>query len=243
MNNWDSIRLLARRMHAEALKLACGDPSAEALLSAAAQLTEIPRQGLPAGHPLLYRAEAVLHSDYVWFNRDVESWQARFNQAHEYGHHWHHNGEDSLCFESDINAQATEDAIPLGEERVDGYGPHERRELEANVFAREFLLPGDKLRAWYLSGENAETIAAKTGTHVGMVIHQLARALLGTELTEPEESVSISSGIGIDLDESQRKAAHAGEAEALVRALGKRARSSLGSFTCLRTGAYTPHKF
>ncbi|HEX8162897.1 MAG TPA: ATP-dependent helicase [Pyrinomonadaceae bacterium] len=213
MNHWDVIRVLARRMHAEALKLAGGDPSAEALLSAAAQLTHIPRQGLPAGHPLLYRAEAVLHSEYVWFNRDVELWQARFNQAHEYGHHWRH-GEDSLCFESDIDAQATEDAIKIGEERVDGYGPHERRELEANVFAREFLLPGDKLREWYLSGENAETIAAKTGTHISMVIHQLARALLGTELAEPEESIPVGGEAGIELDKSQQAAARAGEAEA-----------------------------
>jgi superfamily I DNA/RNA helicase len=161
----------------------------------------------------LYRAEAVLHSDYVWFNRDVEPWQARFNQAHEYGHHWRH-AEDSLCFESDIDAQATEDAIQIGEERVDGYGPHERRELEANVFAREFLLPGDKLREWYLAGENAETIADKTGTHVGMVIHQLARALLGTELAEPEESASAGAELAVELDESQRAAARAGEAEA-----------------------------
>jgi DNA helicase II / ATP-dependent DNA helicase PcrA len=214
MNNWDVIRLQARRMHAEALKLTGGDPSAEALLSAAAELTNIPRQGLPAGHKLLYRAEAVLHSNYVWYNRDVEAWQARFNQAHEYGHYWRHGGEDSLCFEADIDAQATEDAIPLGMERVDGYGPHERRELEANVFAREFLLPDDKLRAWYLAGENAETIATKTSTHVSMVIHQLARALLGTELQEPDAGTLSDGAAGINLNDSQRIAARAGEEEA-----------------------------
>lgn len=213
MNNWDVIRLLARQMHAEALRLTGGDPSAEALLSAAAKLTQIPRQGLRAGHPLLYRAEAVLHSNYVWFNKDVEAWKALFNQAHEYGHHWRH-GEDSLCFEADIDAQASEDAIQLGQERVDGYGPRERRELEANVFAREFLLPGDKLREWYLAEENAESIAAKTGTDVSMVIQQLTRALLGVELVEPKESASSEKAAGIALDGSQRTAARAGEEEA-----------------------------
>jgi DNA helicase-2/ATP-dependent DNA helicase PcrA len=211
MNNWDVIRLLARRKHAEALNLTGGDPSAEALLSAAAKLTKIPRQGLPAGHRLLYKAQAVLHSNYVWFNKDVEPWRAQFNQAHEYGHHWRH-GEGSLCFEADINLQATEDAIRLGSERVDGYGPHERRELEANVFAREFLLPGDKLREWYLAGENAETIAAKTGTHVSMVIHQLTRALLGVELAEPESN-DCDKGADIGLDSSQSEAARVGEAQ------------------------------
>lgn len=211
MSNWDVIRLLARRKHAEALHLTGGDPSAEALLSAAAELTKIPRQGLRAGHRLLYKAQAVLHSNYVWFNKDVELWQAQFNQAHEYGHYWRH-GEGSLCFEADIDLQATEDAIRLGSERVDGYGPHERRELEANVFAREFLLPGDKLRAWYLAGENAESIAVKTGTHVSMVIHQLTRALLGVELTEPESS-DCDEGADIGLDDSQDEAARAGEAQ------------------------------
>jgi DNA helicase II / ATP-dependent DNA helicase PcrA len=222
MNNWDVIRLLARRRHTEALNLTGGDPSAEALLSAAAELTKIPRQGLPAGHRLLYKAQAVLHSNYVWFNRDVEPWQAQFNQAHEYGHYWRH-GEGSLCFEADIDLQATEDAIRLGSERVDGYGPHERRELEANVFAREFLLPGDKLRAWYLAGENAETIAAKTGTHVSMVIHQLTRALLGVGLAEPE-SDGRDERADIGLDDSQGEAARAGEAQSK---LGERQRPIL----------------
>ncbi len=212
MNHWDVIRLQAREKHTTALEVSGGDLSAEALLTAAAELTGIPRQGLPAGHPLLYQAQAVLDTDYVWFNRDVLTWQAQFNQAHEYAHHWRH-GEDAVCFEVDIDLGASEDAIALGADRVDGYGPHERRELEANLFAREFFLPGDKIRAWYLAGENAQDIAEKTGMPVYMVIHQLTRALLGTELVTPDENPPLVS-VATDLDDSQREAARVGEEEA-----------------------------
>jgi superfamily I DNA/RNA helicase/CRISPR/Cas system-associated exonuclease Cas4 (RecB family) len=211
VNHWDVVRLQAREKHAAALKLSGGDSAAEALLTAAASLTGIPRQGLPAGHPLLYKAQAVLDTDYVWFNQDVATWQAQFNQAHEYGHHWRH-GEDAVCFEADIDLAASEDAIALGIDRVDGYGPHERRELEANLFAREFFLPGDKLRAWYLAGENANDIADKTGMPIYMVIHQLTRALLGPELVEPNGHILLESST-IELDSSQREAAQAGEEE------------------------------
>lgn len=212
MNHWDVIRLQAREKHAAALELSGGDSSAEALLSAAAKLTKIPRQGLRAGHRLLFKAQAVLHSNRVWFNNELERWQQQFNQAHEYGHSWRH-GNVSLCYESDIDTEASEDAITFGADRVDGYGPHERRELEANVFAREFLLPGNKLRVWYLEGENAETIAAKTGMPVNMVIHQLTRALLGVELEAPEENAQAKEASAIKLDASQEEAARAGEQE------------------------------
>lgn len=214
MNHWDSIRLQARERHEAALVITGGDASAEALLFAAEKMTGIERQGLCAGHPLLYKAVAILHADFIWFNKDVDEWQRQFNQAHEYAHYWRH-GEGSLCGEADIDAEASEDAITLGAQRVDGYGPHERRELEANVFAREFLLPGDKLRAQYLAGESAEDISAKTGMPVYMVIHQLTRALLGIELVSVDSipTAETASAPAIELDPSQREAARAGEKE------------------------------
>jgi DNA helicase II / ATP-dependent DNA helicase PcrA len=218
LNHWDSIKLLARKYHEAAREAAKGDLSASALLSAAEGLTGIPRCGVPSGDPLLYKtAHAVLHSGTVWFNQELEPWQALFYQAHEYAHHWFH-GQGAFCSEADINAEATEDPIQVGAKRVEGYGPHERHELEANVFAREFLLPGHILRELFLEGLDAEEIAVRSGMPIGMVYHQLSRALLSPPL-KVEEGHSIQEQSAIpDLNDSQRRAAESTDRPSLVDA-------------------------
>lgn len=211
MSVWDEIRLQAREQHARALEVTNGDGSIEALLTAAERLTGIKRFGLRAGHPLLFKSHAVLHSNKVWFNRELNLWQTQFNQAHEYAHFWRH-GEGSLGCTHD--AEATEDAIALGAQRVEGYSPHERRELEANVFAREFLLPCDCLRERFLSGENAETIANRVGLPLYVVIHQMTLALLGVELQADAAITQEGSAVDGELDSSQQQAAYSGAEEA-----------------------------
>jgi DNA helicase II / ATP-dependent DNA helicase PcrA len=211
MNHWDTIRLKARHNREIVLKETDEDSSSEAMLHAVAKLTGIASQGLPAKCSLLYNSVATLHSEMVWFNQELENWEQIFNQFHEYAHYWLH-GENFICGIEDINSEATEDAIKLGSQRVDGYGPHERRELEANVFAREFLLPGNELRKWFLNGENAAQIAEKTEMPEGMVVHCLLRALLGTELQEikpkkPKDKIDERK------DVNQVNAARAGEEE------------------------------
>ena len=42
---------------------------------------------------------------------------------------------------SDIDPSRPTEAAPVGMQRVEDYGARERRELQANVFAREFLFP------------------------------------------------------------------------------------------------------
>jgi superfamily I DNA/RNA helicase/Zn-dependent peptidase ImmA (M78 family)/CRISPR/Cas system-associated exonuclease Cas4 (RecB family) len=211
VNHWDSIRIQAHKLHRLALEITQGKASAESLLSAAAELTDIPRQGLPGTHRLLYKSKAALHCGQVWFNWDLPLWEQQFNQAHEYAHHWRHGG-GAFCGQADFDAEAIEDGVRLGAKRVDGYSPHERKELEANVFAREFLLPGDRLREQFMNGRSAEDIASEVGMPTGMVFHQLTRSLLGLSINETEEASSEESEIsqGYSLDDSQRSAAHAG---------------------------------
>lgn len=211
MTHWDGIRLQARRQHRAALELTRGDPSAEALLSAAAEMTGIPRQGLPGGHRLLYKSKAALYNNRVWYNWNLDLWEQQFNQAHEYAHRWRHE-DGAFCGQSDFDAEASEDSVSLGPKRVDGYSPHERKELEANIFAREYLLPGDRLREQFMAGKSALEIASEVGMPPGMVYHQLTRSLLGLPLVEVEESrVGAPKDAGdYALDESQRRAAHAG---------------------------------
>ena len=209
MNHWDSIRLKARQMRRIVLAETKGDVSAKAMLRAVAKLTGIGSQGLPAKDPLLYKAVAVLHSGMVWFNQELDEWEQIFNQIHEYAHHWQHK-ENFICYRPDIDAEASEDMIAVGSQKVDGYGPHERRELEANVFAREFLLPSDELRKRFLAGVNAAQIAAATGMLEGMVVHCLMRGVLGIELEEAVQNQKEKIQTAKCKDDEQEEAATAG---------------------------------
>ncbi len=208
MDHWDIIRARARQKRAIVCAATGGDTSAVALLSAADTLTGLRRVAVPPDDTLLYGSEAVLHSGVIWYRDDVEPWRALFYQAHEYAHYWHHgSGDSSFCAESDMDTEASEDGVPFGAQRVEGYGPHERRELEANVYAREFLLPGDELRRWFIDeGLDAAAIAARTGMPEGMVYHQLSRALLTPDTTTPEEDESPPADL--TLDPSQETAAY-----------------------------------
>ncbi len=218
MSHWDEIRRRARTQRASAIREAEGDPLAESLLAAAERLTGFERIGLPAGDSLLDGADATLDHGMkrVWFNREVEPRLARFYQAHEFAHLWlHPEREDQPEF--NLDPEAVEEPFPVGVSRVEGYGPEELREREANVFAREFLLPTDVLRAWHETDKvGAGSIAEKLGLPKGLVLHQMARALLTPEISPRD--VPPSETNEHPLDPSQKDAAHAPRGPLLLEA-------------------------
>jgi DNA helicase-2/ATP-dependent DNA helicase PcrA len=221
MSQWEEIRSLARQRHAE-MRTIAGNESASALLAAAEQRTQVKRQRVHAGDPLLDGGEAMLDPEVhmIWFNCDVQPDLAIFYQAHEYAHLWI-DGARATCHAGDVDGEASEERIPLGVQRVEGYSPHERRECQANVFAREFLLPADTLRRWFIEeGLDGMTIATRVGVLENMVFHQLAYALL-----TPDSLLQPLGGPGGDvegplpnLDPSQQKAAYAAHGPLLVDA-------------------------
>ena len=218
MSHWEEIRRRARERRAAVLRGAGGDPSSESLLAAAERLTGFERIGLPAGDPLLDGAEATLDHEMerVWYNREVEPGMARFYQAHEYAHLWLHperGGEP----ESGLDPEAIEEPLPVGVNRVEGYGPEELREREANVFAREFLLPTDVLSQWYKADKaSAIETAERLGLPEGLVMQQMARALLTPEITPTQVSSGNTDQRPLDL--SQEEAAHAARGPLLLEA-------------------------
>ncbi len=237
MSQWAQIRARARTRHAE-LYFAAKSDSAESLLLAADQLTGFLREPVAAGNPLLGGGHAVLDREAmrIWYNGDVDPSLVVYYQAHEYAHYWL-NHSPSACLSADLDPGASEETIPIGILRVEGYGPRERRECQANVYAREFLLPKDKLREWFINaGEDAQAIAKKTGVEVSLVLHQLAYALL---VPEPSEQLPQSErAIPIPLlDPSQKAAAHAPVGPLLIEAgpgTGK-TRTLVGRLTFLLT--------
>ncbi len=207
MGHWQDIRRAARAWRAEVFGGTEGAPSAVALLEAAERYTGIRREPVAAGDPLLHGGVAALDAEngVIWYDADANLGLVAFYQAHEYAHLWLGGGHAS-CAAPDVDDEAAEEPMPLGVQRVEGYGPHERREREANVFAREFLLPTDVLCRWYLEGLDPARIAERVGVPEGMVLHQLSRALLTPEIagqTGCEEPVEDIAG----LDPSQREAA------------------------------------
>jgi superfamily I DNA/RNA helicase/CRISPR/Cas system-associated exonuclease Cas4 (RecB family) len=219
VSDWERVRQLAREFHVEVCdhgdeKYALG-ASAEVLLSKALLMTGVRVKGYPKKHPQLRGALARFERNTILFDNSVDRWLALYHQAHEFAHiRLGHGARD--CSSTDIDCEAAEDRLPLGVHRVEGYSPHERLECEANVFAREFLLPCDVLQRRFIDdGLNAQQIADEIGVLIGMVIHQLARALL-TPTGKPE-SRKLASG-SLTLDESQRNAAEASEGPLLIDA-------------------------
>ena len=216
MHHWNDVRRTARERHRDLLRETGKDASVDALLAAAERATGFRRRGVEADNPLLDGGEAKLDRErnVVWYNADVPLETQRFYQAHEYAHAWLETGGYG-CLAQEIDEGASEDKGQVGGiSRIEGYNPRERDEREANVFAREFLLPTDTLRAWTEEGLTASDIALRVGVSLSMVLHQLSRALLVAESLDngepsdegPEEAAAEDP---VALDESQREAADA----------------------------------
>jgi DNA helicase II / ATP-dependent DNA helicase PcrA len=219
MNHWIDLRRRAREQHAVLAGAAGGNHRAQSLLEAAESTTGI--QGVPcrAGDPILAGAEAFLDSDVgvIWFNQDVDPTMAVFYQMHEYGHFWLHGGSFS-CSKTDLDPEMGEEDSPVGIARVEGYGPQERKEREANVFAREVLLPAYVLRNWFIEGEkNASEIATHVGVPLVMVCHQLSHSVLVSDLSNEVEEKADQARCPT-LDEDQTLAAEWQRGPLLVEA-------------------------
>jgi ATP-dependent DNA helicase UvrD/PcrA len=231
MSHWTDVRRSARSYASQLREHTGGDASAKAVLAAASAVTGIKCVALAADDPLLDGGDAVYDPEVrrVWYSRDTEPELAFVYQAHEFAHHWLGHTDRVRCDRADVDPEAPEEPVPVGVHRVQGYGPKERRERDANVFAREFLLPTNLLRQWFIEeGLSAPAIAVRVGVPPGMVFHQLAYSVLVGDLPRVEHYRPSYSGrapkaASTDrtepaLDPSQREAAHAEHGPVLVEA-------------------------
>lgn len=98
--------------------------------------------------------------------------------AHEIGHDQLHAGSLN-CNSTDVDASQTTEAAAVGLQRVESYGVHERQELQANVFAREFVFPRQFARHLFVEKKlSAMAIVEATGLPLAVVRQQLFDALL-----------------------------------------------------------------
>ena len=172
--NWDKSRAAARALRTELIGQEAAEWSAESLLNAGLERADLRCRLRPLHDPLLSGAHAVLDMELktVWVRSDAPAPERRVFIAHELAHfHLHENGRLCHCAEADFTDQETMRSI--------GYGPRQRRETEANVFAREFLLPAAEAKRLFATGDDARALAARAGLPLPLIFAQLTEGLAG----------------------------------------------------------------
>src|SRR5437879_8589400 len=235
MEAFEAIRNMAARLHADVVSAGADPLRPMVLAEAAIRQLELELLWLEPGNPALKGARALFddQSGAVICENSGEPGERAQLVSHEIGHA-HVHASSSFCTSADIDPSRTTEAAPVGLQRVEDYGARERRELQANVFAREFLFPRSLARQLHIDeGLGATAIADKTGLPKSLIRQQLFDALL---LPTPPDAVKSKPRHALTEDKSQdRAAAHRGSAFQLqagpgtgkTRTLEKRVQSLL----------------
>jgi UvrD-like helicase family protein/uncharacterized protein DUF955 len=208
---FESIRVAAANLHDELVAGGIRPDRPMDLVLAALKHFDLELAWLPPGDPALKGARALFdHQGGIICCADEGDTATRACLiAHEIGHVSVH-GASSECATDDIDASRSIEAAPVGLQRVEDYGVRERRELQANVFAREFLLPRAAARCKHLDGETASAIAQALQLPKDLVRQQLVDALLLPSAPPAESEQPAQAGRS---DPSQDRAAeHRGPA-------------------------------
>lgn len=202
---WTEIRWQARERHAAALVATNGDRSANALVQAEIAAADLELEQFTPGTKfgsgmlgLLERVEGIVHvANTLPADKRAEV------IAHELGHFYLH-----LDPRSEVTLGRTAlacDASVTGAAKVEGYSERERKEVQANVYAGEFLCPSDWARDQFVRLEKKPSqIAAELRLPRELVLHQVIRAVL---LPPLRSRVSAVPSAVHSLDDSQRIAA------------------------------------
>ena len=133
-----------------------------------------------------------------------------FLVAHEIGHALLGDGESEDSDPVEIDPARSAEASPVGMDRVIDYSNRQRREVQMDLFAREFLLPREWVKKLHVdNGMTCTEIATKAGAPFEVVAQQLLDALLLPMITI-EDSKPLAE---IPLNAKQEEAAiHRGNA-------------------------------
>jgi DNA helicase II / ATP-dependent DNA helicase PcrA len=180
MSAWGEARKMAAGRHAELVGPESGLVPAATLLSAAEKAAGLKRVACPRGDPLLDGAEAAYDQERgrIYYTRDLDPLTANYYIAHEFGHHWL-DAAAACCHPEDMDCACPAEPTVSGVGDEDAYNPKERAEARANVFAREFLVPREKLRrVCAASPVTAEALASDLVVPVDLIMQQMADVLL-----------------------------------------------------------------
>jgi DNA helicase II / ATP-dependent DNA helicase PcrA len=205
LDAFELIRNSASQLHEELVSAGADPFEPLALVRAAIASLDLDFVFLPPGDPALKGAKALLDEQTGTIRcEDLGSPVDRaLLIAHEIGHVRIHAGS-SACSIEDIDPSRSTEAAPVGLQRVEDYGVRERRELQANVFARELVFPRSLARRMHRDeGMLASTIAERSGLPAALVRQQIFDALL-LPAAVPEEP---RAGAPVRDDPAQDRAA------------------------------------
>lgn len=205
MDTWIEIRRKARQLHTKALIATKGDRDAKALVEAALQTLDLEKSyytpGTRFGKEVLGSLERTAQVVNVASGQEPE--EELLVIAHELGHYELHTDPSHEVTIS--HAGLGGDPVEGAAGKVEGYSPRQRQEVQADVFAGEFLCPSDWAREQYINhGRRPAQIAKDLKLPVRLVLSQAIRALLLPPLREPTVQ---QPGAKIELDPSQDTAA------------------------------------
>ena len=204
MDAWVDIRRKARECHQQALAKAEGDRRASNIIAAALSNDDLQVEHYEPGsivgkHVLGFLERA---SRLVQVVSHQEPADEAVVIAHEIGHYkLHHDPRNEVT----VRAPGLGgDPIDSGAGRVEGYSPRERKEIQADIFAGEFLCPSDWLRDEFIDHRRRPSrIATDLGLPPHLVLNQMVRALL---LPPLRPAAPDPPGIAYELDDSQKAA-------------------------------------
>lgn len=161
-------------------------------------IAEAQRRGLDveptaAGSVMLDGGRAtVVAADCLILHENIGTvFEQAFLVAHEIGHI--ELGDDVADEPArDVDLARAAEPSPVGVDRVVDYGRRQRREVQMDLFAREFLLPRGLVRKLHLEdGQTATAIAARLGSPFDLVVQQLFDALLLPEIVAAVEAKTV----------------------------------------------------
>lgn len=213
MDPFEPIRSGAAALYAEAISAGEDPFDPLGLVQAAAARRGLEIVWLPRGDPGLKGAQALYdeQAGTICCEAEADPVARALLLAHELGHSDLHGGSVT-CVGSDVDPSRSTEAAPVGLQRVEDYGARERRELQANVYARELVLPRAFARDLYLNKHfTAASISDRTKLPAALVRQQLFDALLLPPMTveslqAPEQPLPLKPDASQD-----RAAAHRGK--------------------------------
>lgn len=142
-------------------------------------------EALPSDEAL-GNADAVLVRKFrqIIVRNDVSSAERAFLIAHEFGHWKLHSEGHEGCHKVIDSTLKPKEGETFGAQKIEAYGARERAELQANIFARELLLPRDVARELFLAGKTARQLEKELDLPLELVRQQLLDGLL---LPAPQE--------------------------------------------------------
>lgn len=124
------------------------------------------------------RAKLLAGGSLILHQKKGSSFEQALLVAHELGHALLGDAEDSTPAK-EMNFARTSEPSPIGEDRVVDYSRKQRREVQMDLFAREFLLPRTHLRKLHVDDcMTALDIATRLEAPYEVVAQQLLDAVL-----------------------------------------------------------------